>query len=208
MNYYTDFLPIIKRPYKKWFEMYQEGDKSLDKYLYGMIENKLTENEVTPILAFTAQKSNWVNRTLRNGDLLNEINKKEYVEHLDAVLEKIKSPTEKFVYRMESEPNEKEILKWFQNNIGVNICVPYFLSTSKYKWEWESLIWEIEILSNNSFAKDISNISVNPSEREVLFKRNSKFVISDVHDNVISLRELRDTTFTRIELIGAYYLNN
>jgi hypothetical protein len=195
--------------YQDWFKRYREGDKSLDPNLKGMIDNKLTEDEAFFILAYTGSCSSWINSRLRDGTSLDSECKKYFADCLDQVLDKIPTANGEIVFRMDLPGNENEILAWFDKHKGRKIRIPYFLSTAKEDYNNTNIVWEILTLKKNSKGKDISNLSNNQFEKEVLFKRNSCFKVDhiDQSKNYVHLVEIPICEKINFDLVGLYHLN-
>jgi hypothetical protein len=166
---------------------------------------ELTNDEEFLIAHYVGSAYNWVNDDLRNGIDFPTDCRKLYSRYLDISLEKIASFSGT-AYRMDDPSDEVDkVLKWFDLNKGKVIVVPNYLSTSKDKWDHhKSIVWTIETLPTNSYAKDISMIS--EIEEEVLFKRNSKFVINgvDFQSKEVSLKEVPANTEQDLVLVRQY----
>ncbi len=137
--------------------------------------NQLNDFESFFITYYIGQGISWLNDDLRNG--INLITKCKYLfaKFFDDSLEKIPS-YDGIVYRMDNPNADADFeLAWFAKNIGKNILLRHYLSTSIERWDNRPITWEIRTLKNGSFGKDI--IELNTTEKEVLFKRNSKFTI-------------------------------
>ncbi|MBK8807067.1 MAG: hypothetical protein IPO21_10630 [Bacteroidales bacterium] len=202
-TYYNGFLP--------WFERYRNGDKSLDDRLAGMITNGLTEEETFFILAYTGSYSSWVNSDVRNGLKLECESKIAFTKWLNRSLDKVAPFNNSIVYRMDNPLGEIEIvLEWFDKKIGKNIKIPYFLSTAKEAYKDSRIVWKIETLVENSFGKDLVQLSNNRFEREVLFRTGSCFEIisTDYETGYINLKEIKSNSESQIELTGCYYNKN
>jgi len=177
---------LIKKCYDDWCQIHKLDNN--DERLKGLLSNNITIEEAFPVLFFTSDGSDWINKLLRNNDILNEL--EDLYKHLLLnSLNKIHSFSDKKVYRMDSPHGDyNEILKWFKAKKQEGINIPYFLSTSKENWNSSPIIWEITTM-NQSLGKDISNLSQVSSEKEVLFTCNSSFQVIDVRDNVVYMEE-------------------
>lgn len=196
--------------YKEWFEDFKNGNQTYKPNLQGMTINNLSEEEAFYILHYTASASSWINSELRDGRELTCKCKLSFGNALNNSLEKVKSFNDKIVYRMDNPSSDSEtILKWFNQKIGFSFSIPYFLSTAMEDYKNSYVVWKIKTLKNESYAKDISNITQNPVELEVLFKRNSKFIIKNVDFNskYVTIEEINETSMTDFELTGLYHLN-
>lgn len=201
-SYEKGFLP--------WFERYRIGDKSLDDNLKGMIENGLSEEEAFFILAYTGGTSSWVNSELRNSELPKSRCKREFVRRLNHSLSKMKSFNNDIVFRMDHPPGDKnEALSWFQKKVGSRFRIPYFLSTAKEDYENSEVVWQIRTRERNSLGKDISSLTNNKYEFEVLFQTGSSFQITrvDKEKSYIYLDEIEQNSKVEFELTKFYTLN-
>jgi len=183
-SYEKGFLP--------WFESFKKGEVRLKDNLSGMIENGLSEEEAFYILFYTGGGSSWINSELRNGEYTLSRCKKVVMEKLDFALSKVKSFDGEKTFRMDFPNNdEKDELDWFESKINSKIFIPYYLSTAKEDYENSEIVWEINTLPNTSSGKDISNLTNNKYELEVLFKRGTTFEIAgiDRSRNYIFLNE-------------------
>ncbi len=199
----------FRKQYDHWFERYRKGDKDLDDNLLGMIGNGLSEEEASFILSFTARKSSWVNMELRNGIDFSTIEKAEFAEGLTNAISKMPSFDNEIVYRMDS-PSENEdgiVREWFSRKIGSIFRIPYFLSTSKANWKNTAYTWKINTLKRNSLGNDISNMTNNKMENEILFHRNSIFRVDNVDNDFIHLTEIEENQRIDFDLVGLYYKN-
>ena len=197
--------------YLPWFEAYRTGDKSLDDNLKGMIENGLTEEEAFFILAYTGSASSWVNSELRDGHLPSTKCKEVFVNKLNQALAKVSSFNGNIAFRMdEPHSNSEEVLKWFHSKIGSKFKVPYFLSTAKEDYNNSSIVWQINTLTEGSFGKDISQLTNNKYEKEVLFRTGSCFEIIKVDEkkNYIHLNEVINSEQIEFDLVGDYVASN
>lgn len=139
---------------------------------------------------------------MRNGvDLITKC-KYLFAKFFDDSLEKIPS-YDGIVYRMDNPNADADFeLAWFAKNIGKNILLRHYLSTSIERWDNRPITWEIRTLNNGSFGKDI--IELNTTEKEVLFKRNSKFTIIKVESSTVFMREIEKASHVDIELTKDY----
>ena len=193
-----------------WFKRFREGDTSLSPNLQGMVENGLTEEEAFLILAYTGSSSGWINSDLREGKILQEPDKVLFAKYLDYVLEKMPSFDSQVVFRMETPSGDAEtVLKWFESKLGSTFVLPYYLSTAQEDYENSEIVWKINTLSQGSFGKNISNLSNNKYEKEVLFKRGAKFKIksTDLEKSYIFLEEVNSFTQEDFPLTGLYHRN-
>ena len=208
-NHHGQILRDTYLVYQDWFRRYRDGDKNLDPHLKSMIDNKLTDDEAFFILAYTGSYSSWINSKLRDGASLDSECKNKFASCLDHALSKMPSVKEEIVFRMDNPGCEREILSWFDKHKRRKIRIPYFLSTAKEDYKNTNIIWEIQTRRINSKGKDISSLSNNKFEKEVLFMRNSWFRIDavDISKNYVYLVELPPHEKINFGLVGLYHLN-
>lgn len=129
-----------------------------------------------------------------------------YIHFLNNTLDKLPSYSNQKVFRIQSENDNVPILKWFSENVGKSYMHPSFISTSKEKWKGHNLYFEINTNSNSS-GKDVENICEKHSEKEILFKTDTKFVIDDVNfeSNTIVVTEIDTKLNTNFILYDYYY---
>jgi hypothetical protein len=198
-----DYEESVEFQFENWSMIERTGSD-----YSGINDNKLSKSEAFPIVWYTTRGFNFINEDLRNNKLSNLRNDKNlYSKILQECLNKVSSMNNAIVYRMDTSyaNNDEDIKDWFRLNIGKTIKTNHFLSTSKEDWEQdEKITWEIKTLPLNSKGKDISNISDNAEELEVLFKRNTVFRIKNVSEKYIHLEELSQRK-ADILLFGNYW---
>lgn len=198
--YEHNFLPEIRK--------FLATGKSEHMVMDGMIDCKLSQDEAFLILAYSSHLGKWINAAYRGLNTPSEC-MKEVAFALNQALTKM--PTYGLdVFRMNLYvADEQEELTWFKSKVGKTFNVPFFLSTSKENWKNCKVVWKIQTLSEDSFGKDISRLCQVPSEKEVLFMQNVKFLISDVdvENATIYLSEQMESSVFDFPLIGAYTKN-
>lgn len=205
-NHFGITLLQLSNCFSGWFEDYRKGGEKYQDNLKGMTENNMSEVDVIPILGYTGSWSSWINSELRNGGNITIEAKSMFIQALNTSLDKVCSVKGDTVYRMDSPSGDTgQILDWFSKNIGKVINIPYFLSTSKDDYKNTPIAWVISTLEENSKGKDISHISNNKYENEVLFQPDSKFIINEVKDNYIYMTEILSTNNSDINLVGLYF---
>lgn len=169
-------------------------------------EKGLDANDGFFIWSYTGSSSSWLNADRRNGEPYNSLCKELFAEGLEYALNKLP------VYEGECirmEGYDAGHFKWFKNNIGITIRIPYFLSSSKDDYNNTVIVWRIKTHSNGS-GRDISLISNNSHEHEILFNRNSRFCVVGINDDnpeklIVELFELPIDADCEIELSGLFY---
>ncbi|MBD0263024.1 MAG: hypothetical protein ICV78_09950 [Tolypothrix sp. Co-bin9] len=202
---YNAFLPL--------FVDLRNGVAPKPKYaaIEGMVQYGLSEAEAFFILEYTARSSRWVNEDLRAGRRLSTPDKILFVEALDSALNKIPSYNNRIVYRMDKPHGEKaDIIKWFEIRKGAEFGIPYFLSTAQEDYHNSPIVWQIRTLNEGSFAKNISNLTNDAAELEVLFKRGANFRIAGVDNkkSYVFLEEIPSEAAVDFSLIDWYYSNS
>ena len=206
----TTIYNLYEEGFKQWFERYKNGDKSLEDNLSGIQKNSLSNDEAFYILAYTGSSSRWLNSDLRNNVVVRNVCKQLYIDNLNNSLDKVAPFNNGIVYHMDSPSAEDvEILDWFESKIGRKFKIPFFLSTSKEDYKNSPIVWEIETLKKESYGKDISNITNNKYEYEVLFRTESCFEIKRVNreKQYIYLKEVEADSNCDFNLTGLYHLN-
>ena len=146
------------------------------------IKDKLDDIDVKSIHDYMSSKSYIVNEKLRNETPLNK-EEKEFTEHLDVALDKMPSYEGNLQRSLifYSDDDVSEFMKDYI--IGNRITFKEYLSTTKgetYNPEGQVQMF----IEDAKSGKDIS--SLNEAENEVLYKRDSSFVVKNVveHDGV------------------------
>lgn len=198
--YLHNFLPEIRK--------FLLTGKSEHMVMDGMIENNLSQDEAFLILAYSSHLGKWINAEYKGLKAPSEC-MSDVAFALNQALTKM--PTYGLdVFRMNLYVgDEQEELRWFKSKTGNTFNVPFFLSTSKENWKNCKVVWKIRTLTVDSFGKDISRLCQVPSEKEVLFMQNAKFLINDVdvENATIYLTEQIESKVFDFPLIGAYTKN-
>ncbi len=164
---------------------YQELEDSFDEILNGndkinrhvCIEGielyKLTRDEALHILAYTSHSAKWINHLIRVNHIHDCISCQSFIFNLDKALKKIPPTRANLLYRMIF--SYSELPKY-----GDIIIVNYYLSTSIEDFGNTELLWRITPLKENSKGRDVSKITNNKEEVEVVFLRNSRFKVVEI----------------------------
>lgn len=177
-----------------------------------MTNYKLSELEATLILSYTARTSNWTNG--HSHDSLAYDTDKLRCEHnslFAKILDKLPGYNQKTVFRMDfnspANHDQDSFYSWISKRIGQIIHVPYFWSTSKERWDDDCSIWKIQTCTTSK-ARDISDLTQNPNEQEILFISGTNFQIKavDTKNKLISVNEITAEQYD-IPLIGIHYKN-
>lgn len=199
--------------YKIAYDRFVEMEK---KHLYGQTTSTgenldaikkfgLSVEEASLIYMYTSHGiHDEVNLRLREDSGFMDKDIAEYALLLDKALIKMPSYDFKIVYRDISNPypGAKEILEYYQDNLGKIIVEKYFLSSHIEKGRWSDDETGVQLrikACSNSFGKDLSELSFNVNEREVLFRKNTLFKVENVYltKNVVELNEIENTIVNR-----------
>lgn len=124
-----------------------------------------------------------LNEKLRNGTSLSE-NENEFVKKLDSALDKMPKYNGT-VYRSISSRSISDIDEfWNVHKKGYFVRYPAYTSTSTEMYD-ETM--DIQYVITGKTGRDIR--IYNENEKEILFKRNSRFYITDVIENTIYMEE-------------------
>jgi hypothetical protein len=210
-NYHDTEVSETIIEFVNWCIRFRNGDHNLKENLNGMISNGLTNEEASLILAYTGSCSSWINSELREEGQVGECDcKKEFINRLNLALDKVKPFNNQIVYRMDSPSEDKNtVLNWFNSKISKVFKIPYFLSTAKEDYNNSEIVWRIQTLPINSFGKDISQLSNNKYEQEVLFRTGSFFKIKGIDNErkYINLLEIKNESEVNFNLVGCYCSN-
>lgn len=181
----------LAKSYENEFDRFETDSKSDGKYgvqLRGMQTFKLTKEEALYILGYTAISAKWINPYIQNEQsIARNCDAELFIKHLDQALKKVQSTQELILYRMDYQAERQCAYIEYHSKKNSIIRLDYYLSTDKEEYPECEIIWRIKPLPNGkSKGKDITTITNNGAEKEVLFGRGSKFRI----DEVINLSKL------------------
>ena len=114
-------------------------------------------------MAYTGSSSKWINPSLYNNSWNEDFDKREYVKLLDRALLKIKPL------------NNSDLFHMAVNEFTNTKTIKSYLSCSFENFDNSKIIWKVKTKSFSSKARDISKITSNKIEKEVLFIRGSRF---------------------------------
>lgn len=163
------------------FEVDCKSDGEFGVQLKGMQTFKLTKEDALYILGYTAYSAKWINPYIQNERSMAKNSDAElFIMHLDHALKKVKSTQELILFRMDHAERQDAFIEYRSKKNSI-ICIDYYLSTDKEEYPECEIIWRIKPLPNGkSKGKDITTITNNGAEKEVLFERESKFRIDEV----------------------------
>jgi len=151
--------------------------------LAGIKLNNLSYNEAFFIYIYTGFASTSLNSYLCHKLESDEI-KEAFSENLNYSLNKVIQQKDSIVYHIDKRTTEDK-LNWIRNCVDKIILIPWFLSTSTEKINFEdeneenSIVWIIKTFAEGSKSHYIGNLTNNKYEKEVLFNTNSKFIIKE-----------------------------
>jgi len=101
------------------------------------------------------------------------------------------------VYRMEKRGPAPDVYeKYFTRQMDRVLNMPCYLSTSIEDWNSTKVVYHIKTLVKDSHARDISRITNMAREKEVLFRKNTNFLIKGIakteHKLIIDLEETKE----------------
>lgn len=191
------------KAFKSWIIDYA-NESPKEPCVAALKELGLTAKDGFFVWSYTGSSSSWLNGGKRNCNEYSSDCKKYFADSLEKTLRKLPVYQGK-AWRWEEADDKLQKFNWFNERIGLSVRIPYFLSTSKDNITAKPMLWEIRTISNG-YARDISQISNNPYEQEILFIPNAKFKIISVRDDnrTIVMRELPPDTDVEFDLCGAY----
>jgi hypothetical protein len=175
--------------------------------LHGIDLHGLSDEEAFFITSYTGSFSSWLNVDIRSGQNFSNKCKQCFARRLSAALDKLPPYAGKQVFRMDSPlGTTKQVIRWFQTNIGQVIHVPYFLSAAKVNYGNTPITWHIQTSAPLTHARDISSITNNMTEQEVLFRAGSYFQILEVESKsgLIDMVEVGPTPLA-VKVTGFYF---
>lgn len=176
-----EFAKATGIPASKIQEKYAKGLEKSDNR--GIIE--LNDDETRALNQYISSDSYKINEKLRNGEKLSQEDE-VLVRNLDSALDKMPN----------YEGNVKRSILLFgfdksefdnRYRVGNIVEESFYVSTSTSIYD-ESMDIQMEITSYT--GKDIR--VYNPDESEILFRRGTKFIVTDIKNGVIMMRELLD----------------
>lgn len=159
--------------------------KSARAFTQAVKSGNLLTHQNRAIYDYVSSESYMLNSALRSGDELST-HQKALVERLDKTLSLLPNYSGT-VYRSldSSMMNLEEFLE--QHKVGSLVNYPAYTSTSKQMYD-DGM--DIQMIIKTYTAKDIS--AWNGKENEVLIKRNTRFVVSEMKNGAIYMEEMLD----------------
>ena len=162
---------------------------SESKNLYADLTMSVTDDQLTAedeavIKRYISSDSYVINEKLRNQEILTK-DEREFVRKLDIALGKLPN-YEGIVYRSVDSSGIPDLAEFWHYH-AKNECITYhgYTSTSLSVYDPEM---DIQFVIESIRGKDMSNI--NKYEAEILFKRESIFIVDDIKGNTIYLKEV------------------
>jgi hypothetical protein len=205
-NHRQTMKSLFEKAWKSWIDDYYD-EESKEPRVIEIKRLGLTAEDGFFIWSYTGSSSSWLNCDRRNGQEHSSECKRLFADCLEKSLGKLPAYTGT-VWRWEEADENLKKFNWFKERIGRTIAIPYFLSTAKDNRSADPMLWKIEAIENGN-SRDISLISNNQFENEVLFIHGSKFEITGVgkDDKTIYMKELSPDTLADEDLCGVYYFD-
>jgi SPP1 gp7 family putative phage head morphogenesis protein len=144
---------------------------------------ELTDNEQLAVNKYVSSESYILNEKLRNATKLTSA-EKDWVENLDKALSKLPEVSGT-LYRSVSDFGIDSVETFLSSHIvGSMVNFPSYLSTSQEVYDED---FPVQYVISSRHGKDLQ--SVNHREKEVVFKRDSKFYVTKVEGHTIYLEE-------------------
>lgn len=173
--------PDNKRKYAARAKEWEEKEKFYQK---STGEDSLSVEEQAALTKYISPDSYILNDKLRKGIGLTE-DEKDWIMNLDNALDKMPD-YEGTVYRSVSEFGIKDIDAFIDGHVvGGRKIFPSYISSSLGVYD-ES--FPIQYVIKSKHGKNVNHY--NQSEKEILFKRNSRFLITKVQGNTIWMEEI------------------
>ena len=157
---------------------YMKDDKKEDK-------NKINEKDIRAINRYISFESYFLNDKLRNEEPLSE-EEKEWIIDLDNAIMKLDKYKGE-VYRslsFQMNPNEYETFM-AKHSEGEIICYPSYTSTATEIYD-DSM--KVQLIIESKTGRDMREY--NPKEKEIVFERNSIFIVKKKEGNKIWLSQI------------------
>ena len=170
-----------KRIYEARAKQWEEKEKLYQK---DTGEANLDIEEEAALIKYISPDAYALNDKLRRGIDLTEF-EKEWIMNLDKALDKMPE-YEGTVYRSVSNYGIDDVEAFIKSHVvGKRKIFPSYISSSLGVYD-ES--FPIQYVIKSKHGKDVTGH--NQSEKEILFKRNSKFLITKVQGNTIWMEEI------------------
>lgn len=181
------WLPYVE-DWDRWLDDYEkrhDGEvKKGESLKENIIDDKITDNDLQAINRYISADSYILNSKLRKGEALSD-DEKVWERQLDDAIMKL--PDYKgIVYRSIDSSMIPDLDKFNEEHqVDKIVCYPAFTSSSTSIYDEEM---DIQMIIESNHGKDMRKY--NTSESEIVFKRNSKFLVIKREGNTIWLREV------------------
>ena len=169
--------------YEEWYETYIEKSPKSGIMKAEKAQQTLTDDEEWALNEYISSGSYKINAPLREGIELTQ-EQQELVRNLDSALEKMPVYTGT-VYRSISSSAMDTQAFWLEHSEGEYITYPDYTSSSTEIYD-ETMDIQMEIESKT--ARDIR--AYNEQEQEILFPRQSKFMVVRREGNRLWMKEI------------------
>ncbi|MEN5088582.1 ADP-ribosyltransferase [Sphingobacterium faecium] len=178
--------------------------------LQDVLDGKISAEDAKHIVSYTGFTSGLLNLSIINKNIADTCLLMEHDAKLTHSLGLLSPFNNQQVYRMQIDMDYDSLIadykNFFSSNIGQVIRSHHYLSTSKNDWKTTNVVYIIKTLSKNSNARDISKVTNNADENEVLFIKGTNFLIREVKEECgvlyIALDETND-----LHTLDYYYSN-
>lgn len=177
-------------------------EANLDDVLNGIC----TVDHANAITNYSGQVSGELNRSLRGDYLALTEHFKSYELIVAQALDSLPAFNDEVVYRMEKYGPEPAVYeKYFDRQKEVVLSIPCYLSTSKEDWDCTKVVYRIKTLVKDSHARDISRISNMAREKEVLFAKNTNFLVKAIEKTTDKMIIVMEETKEAASAVLNYY---
>ena len=195
---------VFRRSYQNFLRLVERHEfgktSNTGENLEAMIKYELSKEEASLVYMYTAHHvPDEVNSHLRSNPKNLQPDIAEYCRLLTNVLTKLPSFNSGVVYRDISHPSCSldDIFEQYENATDGIFCDPSFLSSHIREGRWSDERLGIQLVIHTgikSNGKNLTELSFNSSESEVLFMRDTKFKVEsiDYKSNVLELSEMTD----------------
>lgn len=175
-----------------------DDEKDDPRFDFSDMEN-LTDTDRTYLVAYLSNSYSVINDGLRSGEMSDEV--KAMVKGIDRAVAKL-NPYQGTVYRgLQFDTGSKKadiaragaILDYYKSNVGKEITERTYISTGKVKSKVErkfssTIVPSIHITLESKTGRDVSHY--NSEEKEVLFRRGTRFRVLSVKGSKVHLQEV------------------
>ena len=151
--------------------------------LTDVIDGLVSIEHANYITNYSGNVSGLINHALRCDYIGLTTHMKDFEQNLEQALLALPSFDNQTIYRMEKRGPAVEIYrKYFMRQKDCVLNIPCYLSSSTKKWDCAPVVYQITTLKSNSFARDVSRITNNAIETEVLCLKNMHVFIKGINN--------------------------